>query len=177
MKKLILVLVLCLCVPALAAAADFTFRDGIKWGMNKETVQKTETAMWVAADDGSVSYNAGSVFEAAARLNYIFTKDDKLAAIEYILSPVQDNEMLMRVYEDARSALSSKYGLPLKSETLLNSMYFVTEWNLEDTVISLKMTGYSSNYRIYITYGAKAQAEALNAESAARQKALVDKFF
>ena len=177
MKKLVLVLAICLCLPALAAAKDFTVRDGMKWGMAKAEVEKAETAMWLGKDDTTINYNVGLILGIPARVNYIFTQDDKLAAVEYVITPEQEIEVLAKSYEKIRNAVASKYGLPVKSDIMYNSMYYYTEWSLDDTVISAKMYGYSNNYSIYVKYAAKAYAEALNAESAARVKAEIDKVF
>ena len=177
MKKLLLSLAVCLVLPLTAFAQEFNFHDGIKWGMSKEKVKSIEKAMNIDEGESYLLYNAGVVYNMTAKLYYRFTSADNLAGIEYILIPGDNMDYLNDGYEKVKSGVALKYGMPANSEMNMGSLFFLTEWNLGDTNIALKMLGYNYNYNIVLKYASTQYGATLVKEEAERQKAYANKVF
>ena len=129
------------------SACIFSFRNEVKWGDGKEKVCLSEagTALEDVEDAYTVlGYENVAVSNFSAVLGYVFVNDGLVSA--YYLFDSLENED----YEYLVAALSSKYGIPITTDSSRQSkvlkiiesddivMYRLTNWELNDgTYIAL----------------------------------------
>ena len=153
MKRLLSVITVLICLLSVSLAkADeqFTIRNGITFGMSKNTIKQLEKSKLQTEKDGSLTYYPVQVGNNKnGELVYCFD-DGKLTNFIYDFKKNVSSRMtLQREYSDLSMSLISKYGSPLG-----NTDGVTSKWTsqLMDFMFSFVRMAKSTNHRYDYDY-------------------------
>lgn len=116
MRRLVICLLICLLWSTNGIAAEFSFRDGIKWGMTKSRVKKIETAKLESHDPMGLYYELTSDNPEVADIWLVYEFDDKelyACKLFYTSIPGAANGFYNE-YETLKANIVELYGEPME---------------------------------------------------------------
>ena len=115
LKRLAAMLVVLCCLLAVFAAQaeeEFTFRNGIKFGMSKAEVKALESNLPAEEEENGLAYKNESAAGEDATIIYLF-ENDRLYNMGVKFTEKHSNENLyINDFENIDEALKAKYGAP-----------------------------------------------------------------
>lgn len=140
--------------PAAApeASSAFTFKGGITFGMTRAEVIAQEGKTPSEEGEDIIAYYDTLVQGLPADLGYSFT-DGRLESIIYMLLETHDDDAsYLGDYEQLKTALTDKYGLPLLDEASAGALDAYALWALDDVTISLHLQREDADVKTTLLY-------------------------
>lgn len=170
------------------ADKDFDFRK-TRWGMSRSEVLAAEEYDLHEGEKVFTSKTHHQLADFDAVIGYVFT-DDRLVRAGYIIDEKHTNRNdHIHDYTTLKKLLTKKYGEPIEDEVLwFNDLYrddveqwgtavsighlnFYSQWDLEETMIMLLLTGENFDTNHKIEYKSKKLAAV---EQEARESSVMD---
>lgn len=152
-------------------AEDFDFRN-VKWGMSKAQVKSSESLDVGDETQDGLLYKT-QILNKNVLLMYNFVDNRLISSVYLIKERHTNNNDYIDDYETFKKTLTKKYGKPTTDKTIWkNNLYkddpthwgmaismghllYVSEWETEDTKISIGLTGDNFKMNHGIIYKSK----------------------